>query len=281
VLGGGAVPGPVSEAVALRRVKIDVLLDPFGARWPEVRDAASAAADAGFAGIWTWDHLDGRVHRAAHVLECWTTLTAIAVAVPNVTVGPLVLNVANRHPGVLAPMAATLQEISRGRLLLGLGAGGGAGTPYVREQEAVGRTVPADPQRRTQVESCIEEVRRLWRTPGFARPDPEPPFVIGAFGPKMAELAGRVGDGLNTQAAHPRLSEMVETARDAYARSGRDPVRFLVTVFAGFDERWLHVDAQPHSRLIALGTERLILLLSTPYDRARIARAAQSLRDSC
>ena len=65
-----------------------------------------------------------------------------------------------------------------------------------------------------------------------------------------------------------------------YARSGRDPVRFLVTVFAGFDERWLHVDAQPHSRLIALGTERLILLLSPPYDRARIARAAQSLRDS-
>jgi len=261
-------------------VKVDLLLDPFGARWPEVRDAASAAVDAGFAGIWTWDHLDGRVHGAAYVLECWTTLTAIAVAVPNVMLGPLVLNVANRHPGVLAPMAATLQEISRGRLLLGLGAGGGAGTPYVREQEAVGRTVPADRQRRTQVESCVEAVRRLWRTPGFAAPDPEPPFVIGAFGPKMAELAGRVGDGINTQAAHPRLREMVAIARDAHARAGRDPVRFLVTAFAGFDERWLRVDSQPHSRLVALGTGRLILLLSPPYDRARIARAAALLRDS-
>ena len=261
-------------------MKIDVLLDPVGARWPDVRDAASTAVDAGFAGIWTWDHLDGRVHGATHVLECWTALTAIAVTVPNVTLGPLVLNVANRHPGVLAPMAATLQEISGGRLLLGLGAGGGTGTPYVREQEAVGRTVPADPQRRTQVETCIEEVRRLWRTPGFATPDPEPPFVIGAFGPKMAALAGRVGDGINTQALHPRLSEMVEIARDAHARAGRDPARFLVTVFAGFDERWLHVDSQPYSRLVALGAERLILLSSPPYDRARIASAAELLRDS-
>jgi alkanesulfonate monooxygenase SsuD/methylene tetrahydromethanopterin reductase-like flavin-dependent oxidoreductase (luciferase family) len=260
-------------------VQIDLLLDPFGARWSDVRDAASAAVDVGFAGIWTWDHLDGRVHGAGHVLECWTTLTAIAVAVPDVMLGPLVLNVANRHPGVLAPMAATLQEISGGRLLVGLGAGGGAGTPYVREQEAVGRTVPPDPQRRTQVETCIEEVRRLWRTPGFAAPDPEPAFVIGGFGPKMAELAGRVGDGMNTQAMHPRLREMVEIARDAHARAGRDPLRFLVTAFAGFDEWWLHVDSPPHSRLVALGVDRLILLLGPPYDRARIAGAAELLRD--
>jgi alkanesulfonate monooxygenase SsuD/methylene tetrahydromethanopterin reductase-like flavin-dependent oxidoreductase (luciferase family) len=261
-------------------VKIDLLLDPFGARWPDLRDAASAAVDAGFAGIWTWDHLDGRVHGAAHVLECWTTLTAIAVAVPTMTLGPLVLNVANRHPGVLAPMAATLQEISGGRLLLGLGAGGGTGTPYVREQEAVGRTVPLDLQRRTQVETCIKEVRRLWRTPGFLKPDPEPSFVIGAFGPKMAELAGRVGDGINTQALHPQLSEMVAIARDAHASAGRDPMRFLVTVFGGFDERWLHVDSQPYSALVALGADRLILLLSPPYDRTRIARAANRLLDS-
>jgi alkanesulfonate monooxygenase SsuD/methylene tetrahydromethanopterin reductase-like flavin-dependent oxidoreductase (luciferase family) len=189
------------------------------------------------------------------------------------------LNVANRHPGVLAAMAATLQEISGGRLLVGLGAGGGTGTPYVREQEAVGRTVPPDPQRRTQVETCIEEVRRLWRTPGFATPDPEPPFVIGGFGPKMAELAGRVGDGMNTQAMHPRLREMVEIACDSHARAGHDPLRFLITVFAGFDERWLHVDSPPCSRLVALGVDRLILLLSPSSDRARIAGAAELFRD--
>jgi len=71
-------------------MKVDVLLDPFGARWAEVRDAATVAIDAGFAGIWTYDHLDGRVYDAPFVLECWTVLSALAVAVPGVMLGPLV-----------------------------------------------------------------------------------------------------------------------------------------------------------------------------------------------
>src|SRR5690606_31702758 len=103
---------------------IDLLFDPFGGRWPEVREGARAAEEAGFDGVWLYDHLAGSVHGAPHVLECWTTLTAIATAAPRLTVGPLVLNVANRDPGTLAVMAATLQHVSDGRLLLGIGAGG-------------------------------------------------------------------------------------------------------------------------------------------------------------
>jgi alkanesulfonate monooxygenase SsuD/methylene tetrahydromethanopterin reductase-like flavin-dependent oxidoreductase (luciferase family) len=256
-------------------VQVDVLLDTFGARWPEVRDAASAAVDAGFSGIWAWDHLDGRVYDTTHVLECWTVLTAIAVAVPDVMVGPLVLNVANRHPGVLAVMAATLQEVSAGRLLLGLGAGGGPDTPYLREQEAIGRIVPADPTRRAQVESCIEQVRSLWQTPGFLAPAPAPPFLIGAFGPKMAELAGRIGDGINTRATHPHLGEILEIARGAHARAGREPAQFLVTVFTGLNDGWLSADSVSNRGLAALGVDRLILLVHPLDDRARIAEAGQ------
>ena len=253
----------------------DLLLVPFAARWAEVRDAALAARDAGFGGVWTWDHLDGSVHRASHVLECWTTLTAIATAVPGLMVGPLVLNVANRHPGVLANMAATLQEVSGGRLLLGIGAGGGAGTPYPREQQAIGRTVPGDRERRAEVERCIEEVRRLWATPGFLTPDPPPPFVVGVFGPKTAELAGRVADGINVPAT--QADALVEIARAADAAAGHDPDRFLVTVFGGFDERWLRPDSPERARLTALGVDRLILLDSPPYDTRRITAAAQHL----
>ncbi len=260
-------------------MQVDLRLDPFDAGWVEVRDAASAAVDAGFAGIWTPDHLDGRVFGAAHVLECWTTLTAIAVSVSDVMVGPLVLNVANHHPGVLAVMAATLQEVSGGRLLLGLGAGGGADAPFRREQEAIGRAVPADPRRRAQVETCVAEIRRLWKSPGFLQPDPAPPVVIAAFGPKMAELAGRIGDGINTRALHPELRELLEIARDAHAHSGRDPARFLVTVFSEFDERWFPVDSHVRAELVALGVDRLILFLSPPFDRARIARARRLLRE--
>jgi alkanesulfonate monooxygenase SsuD/methylene tetrahydromethanopterin reductase-like flavin-dependent oxidoreductase (luciferase family) len=253
----------------LSRLEIDLRLDPFDVPWAQVRDAASAAADAGFAGIWTPDHLDGRVFGAAQVLECWTTLTAIAISTPEVTVGPLVLNVANRDPSLLATMAATLQDVSGGRLLLGLGAGGGAGVSFRREQTAIGRTVPADPVRRAQVEACVEEMRRLWVMPGFLRPDPPPPVVIAAFGPKMAEIAGRIGDGINAPAGHPRLRELVGNARDACAGAGRDPARLLVTVYTEFHERWLDVDSRARAELAALGVDRLILYFGPPFDLAR------------
>jgi alkanesulfonate monooxygenase SsuD/methylene tetrahydromethanopterin reductase-like flavin-dependent oxidoreductase (luciferase family) len=250
-------------------VEVDLRLDPFDAPWAQVRDAVRAAADAGFAGIWTPDHLDGRVFGATQVLECWTTLTAIAASTPDVKVGPLVLNVANRDPAVLASMAATLQDVSGGRLLLGLGAGGGAGVSFRREQEAIGRTVPADPVRRAQVEACVEEMRRLWNTPGFLRPDPAPPVVIAAFGPKMAELAGRVGDGINVPALHPHRDDVVATARDACVGAGRDPARFLVTAFSALDERWFDVDSPARAELAALGVDRLILYLGPPFDALR------------
>ena len=260
-------------------MQVDLLLDPFGARWAEVRDAAAAAIDAGFAGIWTYDHLDGRVYDAPFVLECWTVLSALAVTAPGVVLGPLVLNVENRHPGVLAAMAATLQEVSGGHLMLGLGAGAGRGTPYAREQETVGRSADTDPLRRAHVETCMEEVRRLWHHPGFLAPDPEPPFVIGVLGPKMAELAGRVGDGFNTRATHPRLRELVELAREAHARAGRDPDRFLVTVHTAFDERWLAPDSPERASLATIGSDRLILDMSPPYDRHRIAEAGRLLEE--
>jgi alkanesulfonate monooxygenase SsuD/methylene tetrahydromethanopterin reductase-like flavin-dependent oxidoreductase (luciferase family) len=260
-------------------LQTDLRLDPFDARWVEVRDAAITAADAGFAGIWVPDHLDGRVFSADHVLECWTSLTAIAVSVSDITVGPLVLNVANHHPGVLAVMAATLQEVSGGRLLFGLGAGGGSDKLFQREQEAIGRTVPPDRQRREAVETCVAEMQRLWNTQGFLQPDPAPRVVIAALGPKMAELAGRVGDGINTHALHADLHELVAIARDAHKRAGRDPTRFLVTVFSEFDEMWFPMDSERRAQLAAIGVDRLVLFLSPPFDRARITEAGRLLRE--
>ena len=248
-------------------MRVDVLLDPFGTRWEEIRDAAVVAAESGFDGVWTWDHLAGSVHRASRVLECWTTLTALAAAVPQLTVGPLVLNVANRDPGTLAVMAATLQEVSGGRLILGMGAGGGLDTPYAAEQQALGREVAGDRSRRRQLESAIATVREVWTgraggVGGFLAPEPPPPIVVGAFGPKMAELAGRVGDGINLQAGHPALDRLAGIARDAYRSREKDPDRFLVTVFTGLDERWVRPDGAPQARLAAAGVDRLILLVA-------------------
>jgi alkanesulfonate monooxygenase SsuD/methylene tetrahydromethanopterin reductase-like flavin-dependent oxidoreductase (luciferase family) len=82
----------------------------------------------------------------------------------------------------------------------------------------------------------------------------------------MAAIAGRFGDGFNTQAMHPDLAELGRVAREAHAASGRDPARFGLSVFAGLGPRWLRADAPERVRLERVGVDRLILLASPPYD---------------
>jgi alkanesulfonate monooxygenase SsuD/methylene tetrahydromethanopterin reductase-like flavin-dependent oxidoreductase (luciferase family) len=248
-------------------VQVDVLLDSFGSRWPEIRDAALAAERAGLDGVWLNDHLAGSVEGAPHVLECWTVLSALAAEVPRIALGPLVLNVANRDPGTLAVMAATLQQVSGGRLLLGLGAGARPGSSFALEQEALGRRVPSDQQRRGRVERAVAILHQVWSgvappVAGFLRPDPVPPIVIAGSGGKMSELAGRVGDGVCVPVGST-MGSRIATARRAYADSGRHPERLLVTATAAaFPD-----GSQPWE---GLGLDRLIVPVSRPFDE-RIA----------
>ena len=275
-------------------MKTDVLLIPMSARWKDMRAAALAAEEAGFDGLWTWDHLrDPDDASGPGVPEALTVLTALAEATRRIMLGPLVLNVANRHPGLLANMAATIQAVSGGRLLLGIGAGGSRRTPYAAEQEALGLTVDRDEARAQRVVEAIEVMRRLWsgdhgsfagqhyrleRPSGFLRPEPAPPpIIVGGFGPRMAAIAGRHADGMNTQALHPRLADLVRVARDERTAAGRDPASFIVTVFAGMDERWLRSDSRARQSLERVGVERLILLLSPPFDPGEIRAAGRLL----
>ena len=261
-------------------MKTDLLLIPMGARYREMRAAAIAAEEAGFDGLWTWDHLrDTDSEGGPGVPEAWTTLTGLAEATKRIALGPLVLNVANRHPGVLANMAATFQAVSGGRLLLGIGAGGSQRTPYAAEQRAIGQTVERDAVRAQKVVEAIELIRRLWSGhAGFLKPEPPPPIIVGGFGPRMAGIAGRHADGFNTQAMHPKLADLARVARDEHKASGRDPDRFMLTVFAGLDDRWLDPASRARENLARLGVARLILLMAPPYDVEEIRLAGRKLR---
>jgi alkanesulfonate monooxygenase SsuD/methylene tetrahydromethanopterin reductase-like flavin-dependent oxidoreductase (luciferase family) len=241
-------------------VRVDVLLETFGTTWPEIRDGALAAEQAGLDGVWLNDHLAGSTQGTSHVLECWTVLAALAAEVPRIALGPLVLNPANRDPGTLAVMAATLQHVSGGRLLLGIGAGAPAGTPYALEQEALGHTVGSAPKRRAAVERTIAVLRQVWSgraapAAGFLAPEPVPPIVVAGWGPKMAELAGRVGDGICAPAGSTH-HELIAAARRAHARTGRQPL--LVTASLGGLPGWT-----PPS--VVGGVDRLIVYLAPPF----------------
>jgi alkanesulfonate monooxygenase SsuD/methylene tetrahydromethanopterin reductase-like flavin-dependent oxidoreductase (luciferase family) len=276
-------------------MKTDILLIPMSARWSQMRAAALAVEEAGFHGLWTWDHLrDPGGTSDAGVPEAMTVLAALAEVTRRIDLGPLVLNVANRHPGLLANMAATIQQISGGRLLLGLGAGGHRRMPYAAEQHMLGLDVEPDAVRAQRVAEAAEVMRRLWagdggsfagthyrleRPSGYLRADPPPPIVVGGFGPRMAAIAGRSADGFNTQARHPRLADLLRVARAEHAAAGRDPGRFLVTVFAGLDRRIVAPDSAERASLARLGVERLILITSPPFDPDQIRAAGRLLND--
>jgi alkanesulfonate monooxygenase SsuD/methylene tetrahydromethanopterin reductase-like flavin-dependent oxidoreductase (luciferase family) len=174
-------------------------------------------------------------------------------------------------------------------VLLGLGAGGHRRLPYAAEQQMLGLEVDGDLVRAERVAEACQVLRRLWsgdgsdfagqhyrlaRPSGYLRPEPAPPIIVGGFGPRMAAIAGRHGDGFNTQARHPRLPGLLQTAREARAESSRSG--FVATVFAGLDRQWLQADSAARLSLEKNSVDRLILLVSPPFE-AREIRAAGKL----
>src|SRR5205809_1144494 len=122
------------------------------------------------------------------------------------------------------------------------------------EERAIGQSVERDEARAGKVVEAIELIRRLWSGhAGFLRPEPPPPIIVGGFGPRMASIAGRHADGFNTQAMHPRLADLARLARDEHKAAGRDASPFVLTVFAGLDERWLAPDSGARQSLERVG----------------------------
>jgi probable F420-dependent oxidoreductase len=109
---------PLRVGVQFPEVERDV-------RWPEIRSMAHAAEETGFDSIWLGDHLlyrgDGRPERGPW--DAWTELAALAAETRRVRLGPLVACAAFHPPGLIARMAATIDEVSGGRFVLGIGAG--------------------------------------------------------------------------------------------------------------------------------------------------------------
>jgi alkanesulfonate monooxygenase SsuD/methylene tetrahydromethanopterin reductase-like flavin-dependent oxidoreductase (luciferase family) len=179
------------------------------------------------------------------VVENWTILSMAAGYTTQAMVGPFVLNVMNRHPAVLARMAATLQIASGGRLILGLGIGGAP-----REHRAYGVDFPEAPERAARLAEAIAVLRALWTGGPVTRPSPfypledatayplplpPPPIVIGGETITGARLAGRIGDGWT--AFDDNFEAHLPAYLEALRESGRR--REDQQVIVGFQGDWL------------------------------------------
>lgn len=188
-----------------RRFEVGVCLGSIGVSYAWFEESAQRLEDAGYDVVWCWDHFISRGDRRDPVLEAWTTLTAVAARTERIRLGTFVANVMNRHPAVLARMAATFQEMSGGRLVLGIGIGG-----HPAEHEAMGIPFPPAPERVARLGEAVKVIRALWDggpvtragehyplhdAYAFPRPVPHPPIIVGGETPRGARLAARIGDG--------------------------------------------------------------------------------------
>jgi len=231
---------------------IDLVLNPVDATWDQVVEVARAAEGAGYSGLWVLDHVSGTPFGAATTMECFTLLGALAVAVPRLPVGPLVVNAAARPVAVTGLALETIGRIAGDRLRIGIGAGAGTSGPFAVEHEVLGR--PAGPlvARHRRVHHVLDDVSARPSLAGV-------PVIVGANSPALAGLAGRHADGLNIGVDHPDRAALISAARSATpAEPGRS---FEVSAWA----RWRPALTDPaHADRVALarsGVARLMLAL--------------------
>jgi len=193
----------------------DTSLAGLQATWEGIRDAALTAERSGFHSVWVSDHLFldwgkyGGREDARGSFECWTTLSALAAVTERVRLGSLTLCNDFRNPALLAKMAATLDQLSNGRLDLGLGAGW-----YEPEYAAAGLDFDKPATRIKRLRESAEIIGRLlegevldyegtyYRTDGaICRPGPvqgpRPPIWIGGKGDFLLDAVAKVADGWN------------------------------------------------------------------------------------
>jgi alkanesulfonate monooxygenase SsuD/methylene tetrahydromethanopterin reductase-like flavin-dependent oxidoreductase (luciferase family) len=231
---------PLKIGVQLPEVEREV-------RWPEYVALARRAESLGYDSIWVGDHLLYRRSGESEPRgpwECWTMLAALAAATSRVELGPLVASTSFHGPAMLAKMAATVDEISAGRLILGLGAGW-------NETEYAAFGFPFD-HRISRFEEAFTIIRTLLREgaidfegsyytardceirPRGPRPN-GPPILLGSSGERMLAIGAPYIDSWNAWYADTGnrptgVAPLRAKVDDAARAAGREPAAIDRTV---------------------------------------------------
>jgi F420-dependent oxidoreductase-like protein len=218
-------------------IRFGVQTAPQQISWAELRETWQEVETLGFDTLWVNDHLLPSVGPSgAPNLEGWTMLGAIAALTAYVRIGVMVTSNTFRHPAVLAKMATTVDHISGGRLILGIGSG-----YFAQEHQVYGIPLHTPSRRARQLEEALQVIRKLWteeaasfagtyyrlaNAPFAPKPlqKPHPPIMIGGTGEKLIlPLVAKYADlwnagGLGIEALARKIAILEENC----GRIGRD-----------------------------------------------------------
>lgn len=227
-----------------------------GVSWRQWLAVAEAAERLGFDGLYTSDHyLSDVAVPEPGSNDAWTLLGALAARTERLRLGTMVSPVTFRLPAVLAKAATTVDRISGGRAVLGMGAGW-----WDQEHRSHGVPFPTTGERFEMLEEQLEILHGLWSEEVYSFESrhyaiegcrflpkpvqrPHPPIVLGGKGgPRMARLVARWGDEFNRVGGTPeQVREAIERVRSAVADAGRDPsgvtISFMTWVMVGRTEQ--------------------------------------------
>ena len=230
-------------------MKIGVMIEgQEGLTWERWFRIANRVESLGLDSLWRSDHffsLMGHPQRPA--LECWTSLTALAQRTQRIRFGPLVTPMSFRHPALLARMAAAVDLLSNGRLVVGVGAGWNEA-----EHQAFGIGLPPLKERFDRLEEGIAVIRALWTggpvdldgryyplsgAASYPRPlqRPGPPLLIGGDGEvRLLRIVARQADEWNSHVAGPETYRVKRAKLEEHCRAvGRDPATIQRSWMAG------------------------------------------------
>ncbi|HEU0114373.1 MAG TPA: LLM class flavin-dependent oxidoreductase [Thermomicrobiales bacterium] len=262
-----------------------------GPRYADIRALAVQAERNGFDSIWVFDHLLYRFpdQPTSGVWEAWTMLSALAEATATVELGTLVLCTAFRNPALLAKMATALDEISGGRLILGLGSGWhepeltafGMPTDRLasRFAEALATIAPLSRTGAVDVHGEYYQAVDCVDLPRGPRPG-GPPLLVAAFGPRMLRLTAEYADAWNTAwlGMPTNLPKRLAEMRAACQEVGRDPATLATTVGVNvvFPDLGAQVEGDGDPDKALPGTEEAIAAGLAAYDALGVAHVILS-----
>jgi probable F420-dependent oxidoreductase len=229
----------------MRKIRIAAQLHPQHGDYPQMRAAVLRAEDMGYDIAYTWDHFFPLYGMGDQHLECWTMLAAWAEATSRIELGPLVTCNSYRNPNLLADMARTVDRISGGRVILGLGSGWKR-----RDYEEYGYEFGTAGSRLIALGANVPVIRRRL---DVLQPPPHrrmPILIAGTGLRRTTRLVAQYADGWHAAFPdHPsELEPAVAALRGWCAEVGRDPatIEWGVGVEPDDLQRFLERDADTY-----------------------------------